>query len=175
MSGNIEDLRNRGRKLRKQENPGPVAPNNVIDLALHRKKVRDVERLPHKNTTKFTPEVVEILLTAIRAGNYFTTACQYAGIHVGTLYRWLEWGEEDGREGYKEFAEELRQAEAEAEVDLVHMVSVHAKTDWRAGMELLSRRFPERWSSKQEVSGQSKVEVEVVFVDDVGRFVDDAD
>ena len=124
---------------------------------------------PHKNG-KFTPEVRELIIGAVRAGNYFTTAASLAGIHINTLYRWLSEGEADEDSQYREFYLDMQMAEAEAEVSIVLVVRDAANIDYRAGLELLSRRFPDRWSSRNrtELTGEhgAPVELRVTYEDE---------
>lgn len=160
----IKDLREKGRKLRTN---AEAAPSNVVTLvprpAPDKKGV-----YPHPNG-KFTPELTEVILTAVRIGNYFTTAASLAGIHINTLYRWLSEGEDEDSQ-YHEFYLDMLQAEAEAEVSIVTVVRSAANSDYRAGLELLSRRFPDRWSSrsKAELTGEhgAPIELHVSYEDE---------
>jgi hypothetical protein len=143
-------------------------PSNVVTLAAHRDKavvVPDEKGVyPHPNG-KFAPEIHALIVAAVRSGNYVTTAAGLAGIHVQTLYRWLSKGESDEDSKYRQFYLDMQMAEAESEVSIVSIVRAAANIDYRAGLELLSRRFPERWSSKNrtELTGQSGAPVELVI------------
>jgi hypothetical protein len=99
--------------------------------------------------TKLTPEVQERLLKALRAGNYLSTAARFAGIHPATLHRWLERGDPAGTRPtdlpYRQFAEQVERAIAEAEVRDVTLISKAAETDWRAAAWRLARRYPKQW------------------------------
>ncbi len=160
---NIKELREKGRNLRASEKP----PDNVVTLATHRDKTRITPSkkgvYPHKNG-KFTPELRAVIIDAVSAGNYFTTAASVAGIHINTLYRWLSEGEADEDSQYHEFYLDMQTAEAEAEVSIVSVVRSAANSDYRAGLELLSRRFPDRWSSRNrtELTGEHGAPVELV-------------
>jgi len=72
---------------------------------------------------KYTVEVAEKLLTAIRAGNTRRVACAHAGISEDTLARWIkgQGGQLDGeaKAHFADFAEHLTRAEADKEVALV--------------------------------------------------------
>jgi len=104
------------------------------------------------------PVVREKILEKIREGNFLTTAASYAGITPHTLKRVLGEGREGKDRLYYEFWREVQQAEAEAEVNRLEQIQRHAETDWRAGLEILSRRWPERWAKREhhrhEVSGE---------------------
>ncbi len=155
----IKELREKGRNLRVDKAP---APDNVVTL-VPRPPPDKKGVFPHPNG-KFSPEVTDVILTAVRIGNYFTTAASLAGIHVNTLYRWLSEGEEDEGSQYRDFYLDMLSAEAEAEVSMVTVVRSAAESDYRAGLELLSRRFPEHWSSKHhtELSGANGAPIELV-------------
>ncbi len=165
----IEELRQKGRKLRSNEGP-PETPDNVVQIDTHRNRkpalpavIDEKGVYPHQNS-KFNPETTGIIIAAVRAGNYFTTSAALAGIHEGTLYRWLRAGEEDEDSKYRQFSLDMAQAEAEAEISVVLVVREAASEDYRAGLELLSRRFPERWSTKNrtELTGEHGAPIELV-------------
>src|SRR5262249_44040204 len=106
--------------------------------------------------SKFTDERVERLLAAIRAGNTRQAACRYNGISDELLGRWQRRSAES--------VDALTRAEAESEVALVAYVRQAAQTDWRAGMELLSRRWPEPWGR------HDRVDLERAAMHDSARF-----
>src|SRR5690348_1272042 len=57
---------------------------------------------------------------------------------------------------YRVLYESVQEAEAQAEVNLVHALHVHAeagKTTWNAFMNMLERRFPDRWRKKDAIMG----------------------
>lgn len=166
----IAELRQKGRDLRANEEP---PPDNVVLLDTHRTRQPKPTKpagpdkkgvYPHQNS-KFSPETTALIIAAVRAGNYFTTAAALAGIHEGTLYRWLRAGEADEDSKYRQFALDMAMAEAEAEISIVSIVRSEANVDYRAGLELLSRRFPERWSTRNrtELTGEHGAPVELVI------------
>jgi len=91
------------------------------------------------------------LLAAIRAGNTLRAAAMYAGISEDTVANW--------RRSSSAFSDAVTRAEAEAEVALVAFVRQAAQTDWRAGMELLSRRWPETWGRHDRVDVELKLQL----------------
>ncbi len=105
----------------------------------------------------FTPERRDLILAALRAGNYVQTAITAAGVPRGTYYGWIRQGRlaaakqdageqlSESEQEYLDFFEAIPQAEAEAEVRLVTMISKAAANDWRAAEKLLSRRWAGRW------------------------------
>jgi transposase len=111
---------------------------------------------------KFTKKNKDNLVKAIVAGNYITTACEYAGVNHNTFYDWDRKGkravEESERDGtllskhplykYARFNEMMQKAIADSEVGLVAQVRKEAKGDWRAAIAMLERRFPARWGKQ---------------------------
>jgi hypothetical protein len=121
--------------------------------------------------TKLTPQVQEKIVSAMRAGNYFVAACRYAGISDGTGRKWMAWG--DGRaygeggelpedvEPYRAFRAAVREAEGAAEVELVAQIRSKVPDVPSVGLEVLSRRHPERWGrNRVEVEHSGGIEVE---------------
>lgn len=81
--------------------------------------------------TDLTPEVQEKIVKALRAGNHFSTACEYAGIAVGTGREWLargqgaDWTTQKGRSPlpiYAEFADAIKKAMADAEAGALQRI-----------------------------------------------------
>jgi hypothetical protein len=117
-------------------------------------------------TTKLTPERQERIVQAVLAGNYFETACRYAGISEFTGHEWMARGE--GRDQqrprntlYAQFAQAVRLAEAQCETAIVAMIRRELPDNGRLGLEFLARRFPSRWSprNRHEVSGPDGGEI----------------
>lgn len=108
--------------------------------------------MPVRSFTQFTEAVRATVLGAIRSGNYRSVACAKAGIHRDTLSGWEQRAKE-GEQPYKDFVDELHQAEAEAEDKLVSevrnaqpaLVGVSGPDLWQARAWFLERRFPKRW------------------------------
>jgi hypothetical protein len=103
--------------------------------------------------TKLTDEVEAKILKAIRTGNYLVVAARYAGVHPGTVHRWIKLGDPEGRERRnarcRRFRERVEQARAEAEVRHVSLVTKAGERQWRAAAFMLERGAPERWGRPQ--------------------------
>jgi hypothetical protein len=97
---------------------------------------------------KVTAEITQTVANAIAAGNYQRTAMQLAGISESAFYQWLEWGRE-GREPYKEFAEAIEKAQAQAEARNVAIIETAARETWQAAAWWLERRYPDRWGRRE--------------------------
>lgn len=172
----IAEVRRKGRKIRPGK-PGQKA--GLPEPLVHHPKPANEYPYP---TSKFTPETVEVIVEAVRKGNYFTTASRLAGITVSTLYRWLNQGEaaiEDGNydDPHAVFYTAIHEAEAEAESGLVATIVDFAEVDYRAGLEILSRRFPDKWStrSRHELTGEGGGPVELVVVFEDSKDPEDDD
>jgi len=99
--------------------------------------------------TKLNPAVSERIVQALRAGNYAEAACRAAGIGPSTYYRWLELGQSEDSGPHRDFLEQVRRAEAEAEVHAVALLRRAMPEDWRAALAYLERRHPTRWRRRQ--------------------------
>lgn len=97
--------------------------------------------------SSFTPETQEKILNALRAGNYRVAACKFAGISVDTFGRWMKAGNA-GEERFAEFAEQVKQAEAQAEASLVATIRKAAGDHWQAAAWLLERKYVTRWGRR---------------------------
>ena len=100
--------------------------------------------------TKLTAERQDKIVQAILDGNYFETACAYAGVSRNTGFEWLARGEnrDPDRRGaavFAAFANAVRAAEAQAEVRAVAIIQQGFEDNPRLALEFLSRRYPERW------------------------------
>lgn len=104
-----------------------------------------------------SPEV-QLLLSALRAGNYFEHACAYAGLAPSTVYRWLERGRieaasiQNGNQPNPEEAEYLdlcntiEKARADAVVANVAIIQNAARNGtWQAAAWWLERTMPQQF------------------------------
>lgn len=127
--------------------------------------------------SKLTAQATERIVQAIKAGNYAEAACRSAGIGVSTFYRWLERGEREKAGPYHAFAEEVRRAEADAEVHAVAILRRAMPDDWRAAIAYLERRYPGRWRKRTttELVGKDgeAIRTEAVHTLDVSRLTDE--
>ncbi len=102
---------------------------------------------------KLTPEVHQRIVAFIRAGSFAWVAAEAAGVSKSTFHRWLQRGEQEGSEPYCEFADEVRQAQAQARVA--------AETEVRRAQPLAWLRYgPGRdrpaepgWTEQRQVTG----------------------
>jgi hypothetical protein len=122
--------------------------------------------MPHR-LTSLTPEVHDSIVKLIESGNYIEVACQACGISTPTYYNWLKRGE-DGEEPFLSFFNAVRDAEAIAETRMVETINEAAtkNKDWKAAMEYLGRKKPDRWARKDRVehSGNEENPIKVKLV-----------
>ena len=95
--------------------------------------------------------LIERILEKIEAGNHPVIAARAAGLAESTFRNWLARGREETEGPYYTFYQRISQAEAEHESALVARVQEAANWDYKAALELLSRRHPYRWG-KQDVT-----------------------
>jgi len=107
---------------------------------------------PFGTSPILNPKLTDAIAKSIANGNYFKTACEANGVPERTAYDWLEKAEKDHPEGpYGQFAAAVIHASIEWEEKCVGYVMKAAATDWRAALEILQRREPDRWGNVQKV------------------------
>lgn len=97
-----------------------------------------------------TPERQSKIVEAITAGNYNEVAARYAGIGEHTFYNWLSRGEA-GEDGYVQFMQAVKDAQAQAEVRDVALIARAAETSWQAAAWKLERKYFQRWGRKDRM------------------------
>ena len=112
--------------------------------------------------SKFKPQTVDKIISAIRSGVWFEDACLDAGVTPSCVYSWTKRGDEEGEGEFFDFSCALRKARREANAP--HLASIHdaEDKDWKAAAWYLERKERKRFGP------QVKVEVESVF----GRVLD---
>jgi hypothetical protein len=91
--------------------------------------------------TKFTPEVQQRILLALRAGSHAVVAARFAGVGESTFHSWMA----DTRRPYQDFRRACETAIAEWEVALAGTILQGARQSPGAALKILERRHPERW------------------------------
>ncbi len=119
--------------------------------------------------TKLTPERTDEIAKNIRAGLPFETAAIRAGITEKTFYNWRNRGEEKEAEIiilekagkgsrskekniYFQFLQVIKKAEADSEAVL--LLKIQNDTSWQSSAWILERRFRDRYSVRQEITGK---------------------
>mgnify|MGYP000932170085 CR=1 FL=1 len=109
------------------------------------------------------PDKKKKLLDAIRAGNFRSAACGYAGIQYRTFQKWLAKGRAQPGSKYGAFLREILEAEKSAEVEAVALVKAASRKNWKAAAWWLSTRF-DRWkkTDRLEHTGAGGKPIEVL-------------
>ena len=92
-------------------------------------------------TVGLIARIQHIVGDAIAAGNHFSVAADAAGISKSTLEKWRRRGAR-GEQPFADFVKAIHQAELDWEVSAVKAIQSAGEKDWRAHLELLSRRIP---------------------------------
>ena len=112
--------------------------------------------------TLLTPELQEAICAYIaRDDMYAVVACALCNITEKTYYRWIERGR-DGEEPYASFCQSIKEAEAQAELQL----SRDMKDDprhWQMYMTIKERRFADRWAKRERVQHEQEGDFKVIL------------
>ncbi len=124
--------------------------------------------------SKLNKRTSKIIVESLRQGLAITRACVLAKITPPTFYRWIELGQKNVSEKYRNFFLECRRAEVECERRCIQVVQDAAQgkltsqkekkvvsedgteriteiqttspaPDWKAAMTFLERKYPQRW------------------------------
>jgi hypothetical protein len=100
--------------------------------------------------SKLEPRRRERLCAALRGGNHYDTACAYAGIGYTTFRRWMRAGAKAKSGEYRQFWQSVQEAVKEGERRILKLWRKQCPTDARACRDLLARRHPEKWGSREK-------------------------
>ena len=105
--------------------------------------------------SKLSDERVTVLLTALEQGDTRRSAAATAGIHVRTLYNWLE--RDDGT-----LLHAIEKAEATAEHNhLAVIVKAAVKGNWQASAWWLERRLSDTYARRERLEVKMDLRAEV--------------
>jgi hypothetical protein len=115
--------------------------------------------------TKFNNIIADKLLRVLSSGVHRDVAARAVGITDRTLRNWMRKGE-GGDPLFRQFAEDVKQVEAKAEVGHVANITLASRNDWRASAWYLERKADTRWTrvDKHEVSGREGQPLGVVIL-----------
>ena len=105
---------------------------------------------------KLTPEIIEKISLAIRAGTPLKFCGPYAGVAESSFWLWLKNGRNGGRKIERELAAEVDKALAEFVVSTV--ADIRQNGDARTKLELLGRRLPEQFGRRDHQTVEGTVE-----------------
>ena len=112
--------------------------------------------------TKLTKELIQKFEALLGSGNYQVTACNALGVSLSAFHQWMKKGEETEDGLYLEFQQAVKKAEHLAEAKWLRDISQDEA--WQSKAWLMERRFPERWSRKDNLALNHSGNVEVTFV-----------
>ena len=130
--------------------------------------------------SKLNKRTSKIIVESLRQGLAITRACNLAGITPPTFYRWLEYGQENVSEKYRNFYLECEKAEVQCEESCLKVVRKAINGDlestktkevydkegnlsakevnttknapsWTAAMTFLERKYPDRWGRYNKI------------------------
>jgi hypothetical protein len=106
--------------------------------------------------SKLSPAITNAICTNIALGVSIEASAEAAGISRATAFNWLKKGRaENASSEFAQFAADVTEAQAVAEVHLVRIIRQAATDggpgDARWAAWLLARRHPERWSEKRQL------------------------
>lgn len=130
--------------------------------------------------TKLTKQVIaDVAHHIYPVGNYFSTACELAGIGATTGYNWLAMAEGRKRRSpgvpedlLIEFLKAVKDSESRVENAAVLAWRTAFDNDWRSVAEYLSRRFPERWRKTERQEVEFTIDWEKLTDDQLKRIAD---
>jgi hypothetical protein len=101
-------------------------------------------------------EAAPKIIAYVRKGNTYQCACGCARVSYNAFAEWMRRGKEDQENGFEDskFAKlvnDIRQAEMDAENEIVGFWRDAMPQNWQACKEFLSRRNPESWASKEKI------------------------
>ncbi len=116
-----------------------------IKPSAKRRTVRAVGR-----PTKFTENVRNRIIAAIRNGNTYEASASYGGVAYDTFREWIKRGQDEATGEFFEFSDAIKKAEAEAEVESVALIRRSAQDgQWQAAAWFLERRKPSDWGRRE--------------------------
>lgn len=98
---------------------------------------------------KLTPERQAKICGLIRAGHYMKTAAMASGISEDTFHDWKSKGESAKSGKFRAFYDAVVEAEGQSELLLVDRVLKEGGA--KGALEILKRRFPERWGDRHRL------------------------
>lgn len=108
-------------------------------------------------------EAAPKIISYVKRGNTYECACGCARVSYNTFNRWMRLGRdaeeaEDFDSKYYKFLRDVRQAEMDAENEIVGYWRDAMPQNWQACKEFLARRNSEKWASKERLDVTSNGE-----------------
>lgn len=105
----------------------------------------------HGKSDALTPQVMERVIAALRAGNHRDVAAHYAGITPPTLADWLRRGDPSHprcEPKFVEFRAKCVESETTAEVNAVSTILRSGRDNPKFLQWYLERKYPARWGRR---------------------------
>jgi hypothetical protein len=99
--------------------------------------------------TKYNPELLDKICSALRAGNTRKASSEYAGISEVTFYAWIKTN--------LSFLSAVKKAEADAEVSAVAVIKKAMPDTWTAAAWWLERRKPDDYGRNLTLRADKEV------------------
>jgi hypothetical protein len=117
--------------------------------------------------SKLTPEVIERICAALRAGTSFKTAAEFAGISEPTVHAWMLKGRNAKSGKFREFWQKVTRARGVAKVSYVNVIRKAASEgDWQAAKWALAHIEPESYgAAAQKVEINANVAHQITITD----------
>lgn len=115
----------------------------------------------------YTAAKAALIVKAIRKGLPYKLAAAAGGVSYNTFVRWRNDGSNpDGPPHFRQFLNQLRQAEAEAAQRLVGLIEKAGNTQWQAASWMLERRYPDLFGKDAKPPACPLLEFELPISDD---------
>ena len=142
----------KGIRKKSIQNRKKSGSKNGLDGILKHAEI-DVNKIPAYDPDDISnpianPAVYKRFVDLVRKGNYLTTAAKAVNVSIRELKEALLAGQQGANMLFYNFWQDVRRAEAESEVERLETITLLAEEDGRLGLEILARRFPERWAKR---------------------------
>ena len=102
--------------------------------------------------SKFTKEITDKLLYAIRLGAYYEMACNYAGVSYDVFRRWIIDSQANEDSPYRDFCDALKEAEGESGVKALEVIHKAMESEvWQSAAWRLERRHHKHFSANTAI------------------------
>lgn len=110
---------------------------------------------PRGRPTGLTPEVADSILSVIADGGSLRDAAASVGVRHTLICQWRANGEKPGaRAHFADFADRLKATRAAAKLDMIALITKHARKSWLACAWILERRYPNEFGLRHRVQAQ---------------------
>ena len=143
---------------------GALAPHAQLDHALAVKiselvlAAQDPPLTAAGEPGKFTPDVLQRIIAALRMGHTVNDACVFAGLAVKTYQGWLRRGQ-NGEEPYRLLTEVIDRLNVQSYSEAVECFKKGAKDDPKVAERFLARRAKQEWGTKDDNGSGAQVTV----------------